>query len=82
MKTKYSVCVSNVKHAVVIFLTYLLSPPRRLCFHRGYLFVFCLFVCKHDYVKTTQPILTKFGPMKKRLDFGGKTDPDQDPEFF
>jgi len=32
-----------------------LSPPKRLCFHRRQ------FVCERDFVKTTQPIFTKFG---------------------
>jgi len=47
-----------------------------------------LFVSKQDYAETTPPILTKFtgkaahGPMKKRLDFVGNPDLDQDPGIF
>ena len=47
-----------------------------------------LFVSKQDYAETTSPIFTKFGgkvasgPMKKRLDFVGNPDLEQDPGIF
>ena len=49
---------------------------------------FCLLVCRQDYVKTTQPIFTKFGgkvshgPLKKRSSSGCNPDLDPEPESF